>query len=452
MAHPIVLAALLFATEFFAPALPRVEYPAAAVREGLRQRLDAKLTLTMEIAANGLISQVEVLSHENLPAEELASAVAFFKAQLEGKRALRPAEQDGKPVACTYRHIFVWTVAYPPPTEYRYPDDLPRDGQYFEDLPDLPRARIRLDVAPPVPLVETPDGRAVPVERFREELDAKARSLMDPASLREIREGPLGLLTDETDAATLDFCLATLKAVPVEFVRVFAPVLPQAPSIPSYRAYLFRRPQDLMEFQKAMGVPRWADGAYLGTLRVLSASTGHGHPYRVREVLVHEQVHALVRELLLPRTAAPMWLNEGLAEVFAGSRIDEKGRMAFGTVDRKEALDRRSGKVWTARSRLHLLYLWDRQSALKGRLAAGLVYDRWSPGEDLSEGELQRFYAASWGLTRALLGEGPALPAPAFLDYLRDLQGGVTARAAFAARFGSFEEAESKLWKALRKW
>jgi hypothetical protein len=126
--------------------------------------------------------------------------------------------------------------------------------------------------------------------------------------------------------------------------------------------------------------------------------------------------------------------------------------MAFGTVERKEALDRRSGKVWTARSRLHLLYLWDRQSALKGRLAAGLVYDRWSPGEDLSEGELQRFYAASWGLTRALLGDAPALPAPAFLGYLRDLQGGASPREAFTARFGSFEEAEGKLWKALRKW
>ena len=451
MLNASFLAALLFAVEFTAPALPRLEYPPAAVRENLKHRVDAKLTLSMEIAADGRISKVAFESQENLPADALEATVAFFRGQLEGKLA-RPAERDGRSVACTYRHIFVWPLAYPPPAEYRYPDDLPRDGQYQEDLPDLPRSRIRLDGAPPVPLVETPDGRAIPVERFREELDAKARAVMDPASLRELRDGPLTLLTDETDAATLDLCLATLKALPVEFARVFALVLPQAPAIPAYRAFLFRRPGGLVEFQAAMGVPRWADGAYLGTLRVLSASTGHGHPYRAREVLIHEQVHALVRELLLPRTSAPAWLNEGLAEVFAGSRIDEKGKMTFGMVDRKEALDRRTGKVWTARSRLHLLYLWDKQSALKGRLAAGLVYDRWSPGEDLSERELQRFYAASWGLTRALLGDDPAHPAPAFIDYLRDLQGGAPSRAAFTARFGSLEDAEKTLWKALRKW
>ena len=445
------LAALLFAVEFTAPVLPRVDYPPAAVREGIRHRVDAKLTLKMDIAADGAITNVGLVAQENLPADALDPTVAFFRAQLEGKTA-RPAERDGKPVACTYRHIFVWTLAYPPPTEYRYPDDLPRNGQYFEDLPDLPRPRIRLDATPPVPLVETPDGRQVPVEQFRGELDARARALLAPAPLKEVREGPLELLTDEPDAAMVDFCLDILRAAPVQFVRIFAPVLPEQPSIPPYRAYLFRRPQDQMEFQKAMGVPRWADGAYLGTLRILSASTGQGHPWRAREVLIHEQVHALVRELLLPRTTAPAWLNEGLAEVFAGSRIDDKGRMAFGTVERKEALDRRTGKVWVARSRLHLLYLWDRQSALKGRLVPGLLYDRWSPGEDLSEGEVQRFYAAAWGLTRMLLGDDPAHPPAAFLDYIRDLREGKGAREAFIARFGPLEDVDRALWKALRKW
>jgi len=422
-----LLAALVFAAELTAPALPRVDYPPAEVREDIKHRVDAKLTLTMEVAADGLISKVELVTQENLPAASVETTVEFFRGQLEGKRA-GPAEQDGRPVACTYRYIFVWPLAYPPPEEHHYPDDLPRNGQYFDDLPDLPRPAIRLDVAPPVPMVGTPDGREIPVERFREELDTRARALLAPATLREIREGPLELLTDESDAALVDFCVSTLRAAPVEFVRVFAPVLPEKPSIPPYRVYLFRRPQDLMEFQKSMGVPRWADGAYLGTLRILSASTGQGHPYRAREVLIHEQVHALVRELLLPRDTAPVWLNEGLAEIFAGSRIDDKGRMAFGTVDRQETLDRRTGKVWSARSRLHLIYLWDKRSALKGRLAPGLLYGRWSPGEDLDDRELQRFYAAAWGLTRLLLREDPTHPPAAFLDYIRDLRDGKPAR------------------------
>ncbi len=445
------LFALLFALEFTAPAIPRVEYPPAAVREDLRHRVDAKLTLTMAIAADGLIGQVAFESQENLPPGEVGAVVEFFRAQLEGGRA-RPAERNGKPVACTYRHIFVWPLYHPPPEEYRYPDDLPRGGQYYEDLPDLPRPRIRLDAAPPVPLVSTPDGREVTVERFRAELDAKARSLMDPAALHEVRDGPLTMVTDEPDAATVDFCLAVLKAVPVEFVRVFAPLMPQTPAVPVTHAYLFRRPQDLAEFQSALGVPRWADGAYLGTLRLLSASTGQGHLYRTREILIHEQVHALVRELLLPRTTAPVWLNEGLAEVFAGSRIDETGRMAFGTVERKEFLDRRTGRAWTARSRLHQVYLWDRQRALRGRLVPGLIFDRWSPEEDLNGGELQRFYASAWALTRLLLGDDPARPAPAFLDYIRDLRAGRPAQSAFTVRFGPIEGVDRALWKALRKW
>jgi hypothetical protein len=451
MLHALLPALLLLAAEFTAPALPRVEYPPPEVQPDLRHRLDARLTLTMEVAADGLVTKVAFESQENLPEGAVDGTVAFFRGQLEGKRA-RPAERDGRPIACTYRHIFVWPLAYPPPQEFRYPDDLPRNGQYSEDLPDLPRTRIRLDTAPPVPLVSTPDGRQVTVEAFLDELDAKARALMDPAAFHTVREGPLTVATDETDGAMVELCLAVLKAVPVEFARVFRPLLPEAPAVPGFRVYLFRRPQDFLEFQGALGVPRWADGAYLGTLRLLSASTGQGHPWRTREVLIHEQVHALVREILLPRASAPVWLNEGLAEVFAGSRIDEKGRMLFGTVERKEAVDRRTGKTWTGRSRLHQIYLWEKQSALKGRLIPSLLYDRWAPAEDLNEREIQRFYASSWALTLLLLGDDPAVPDPAFLDFVRDLRAGFQAPQAFTARFGPWDAVDQRLWKAVRRW
>lgn len=451
MTHPFALAGLLLAVEFTAPALPRVEYPPARVREDLSHRVDAKMTLQMGIAADGTITGVVLVEQENLPAPAVEKTVAFFRDQLEGARA-RPAERDGRPVACTYKHVFVWPLYYPPPEEHHFPDDLPRNGQYYEDLPDLPRPRIRLDTAPAVPLVGTPDGRMVPVEEFRTELDAKARALMDHGAFREVREGPLTLLTDEPEREVVDLAADTLRALPAVFAGVFGPLLKEAPAFPPYRAYLFRRPADLVEFQSALGVPRWADGAYLGTLRLLSATTGQGHPYRAREILIHEQVHALVREFLLPRATVPVWLNEGLAEVFAGSRIDEKGRMLFGTVERKEFADRRSGMRWSARSRLHQLYLWDRQSALKGRLVPGLLYERWTPAEDLQEREVQRFYAAAWALTRLLLGEDPERPSPAFLDFIRDLRAGMSPRAAFASRFGSMEETDRALWRALRKW
>jgi hypothetical protein len=441
---------LLFAAETQPPELPQVRYPVWKQKDDIKRRVDAHLTLQMEIAADGAISRVIYLEQEKIPEDQVEGFVLFFRTQLEGRKA-KPAFQDGKAVACTYKYIFVWPLFVPPPEKHHYPDDYlrqkeaaPRGGEPAEIIKLLEVERL--------PYIRTPDGREIPLEQFRSELDAAARRLMDARGLRQVTEGPMTLLTDDPSADAVAFYTGILKALPSTFARPFKPVLPDPPSIPAFKCYLFRSPMALPEFQKALGVPHWADGAYLGSLKILAASSSGGHPYRTREVLIHEETHFMVHELLTPKVTCPVWLNEGLAELFSGSRIDREGRMVFSAIDPGEYLDKRSGKVWIPCSALHRRLLWETRSRLKGILLRPLLSGAMDPREESTEEALRQFYAASWAFVRFLAGDEKTAVKPEFLDLLRAINEGKDARVFLLTQYGTTAEMEKAFWKAIKKW
>ena len=91
----------------------------------------------------------------------------------------------------------------------------------------------------------------------------------------------------------------------------------------------------------------------MGALKILAASIPSGNPFHTRKLLIHEETHFLVRELLIPKADCPVWLNEGLAEVFRGLAHQPRGPMTFSAMDAGEYLDKRAGKIWMSRSEIH---------------------------------------------------------------------------------------------------
>ena len=448
---PVFLAlALVFAAESQSPELPQVRYPAWEQKDDIRRRVDAHLTLQMEIAADGVISRVTFIAQENIPAERLENYVESFKSQLEGRKA-KPAMRDGRAIACTYKHIFVWPLFVPPPERHRYPEDEPRRRSEM-DGEGAPTEAVKLREVEHRSYVDTPDGREIPMETFKAELDSKARSLMNSAAIRERKDGPMLLCTDEPSAEQMAFTTDILRALPVTFSTLFKNVLPPHPALPEFTVYLFHSPGALAQFQKALGVPHWADGSYMGALKILAASISSGHPYRTREILIHEETHFLVRELLIPKTACPVWLNEGLAEVFSGSRIDRAGHMTFSAIDAGEYLDKRTGRVWMSRSEIHRRLLVEEHSALKGNVLKRLLTGDLDPGENTPEEAIRRFYACAWAFTRFLIGDGNIAVRREFLDLIAALNAGRDARTVLLASYSTYEDMEKMFWKAVRKW
>jgi tetratricopeptide (TPR) repeat protein len=67
------------------------------------------------------------------------------------------------------------------------------------------------------------------------------------------------------------------------------------------------------QFQTLAGAPEWAAGVYDGRIKIPTVGA-FDNPERLQRTLAHEFAHAVVAQLA--GTAAPQWLNEGLAELF----------------------------------------------------------------------------------------------------------------------------------------
>jgi tetratricopeptide (TPR) repeat protein len=74
------------------------------------------------------------------------------------------------------------------------------------------------------------------------------------------------------------------------------------------------------QFRDITRVPAWTAAAYDGRIRV-PIRGALAQPDQLDRVLAHEYVHAVVA--MLGGRNVPVWLNEGLAEVFEGGRSDE---------------------------------------------------------------------------------------------------------------------------------
>ncbi|HEX5758254.1 MAG TPA: hypothetical protein VF121_03590 [Thermoanaerobaculia bacterium] len=179
-----------------------------------------------------------------------------------------------------------------------------------------------------------------------------------------------------------------------------------------------------------------------------SGHTGHGlvalfdgglRRAEVGGTLVHELTHLVNRRAIGP--ALPSWLDEGIADELAMSRLDEAGRLAPGTLGGAVVEEGFRRQLFGAPAALH-------------RLARGLEEGRLRPLPELLDLDWAPFVAAAgarhhyphaaFWVRYLLEGEDGAL-APAFRAFLAGVAaGGSAAPEALRARLGrSWEELEA---------
>jgi hypothetical protein len=232
---------------------------------------------------------------------------------------------------------------------------------------------------------------------------ARARSRLSGAETAG-RLGPYALYTDVERSARLD----RLDRIASEVEGAYRGRYGRRPlGEPAEAVVLFAREKDYRAFQN--------ESARLSGLAA-SGHSGHGlvalydggRPgEELASTLVHELAHLLNRRAVGP--ILPSWLDEGIADDLAQSRIDARGRIEPGTLGGVTVRASRRVEMYGARAALE-------------QLARGVEAGRLRPLPELLSLEWERFvgrgsdlhYAQSSFFVRYLLdGEGGAL-APGF--------------------------------------
>jgi hypothetical protein len=281
--------------------------------------------------------------------------------------------------------------------------------------------------------------RAVPARPPDREQLATARKLLAGGGTAG-HLGPYLFYTDARDAELLAF----LDRVAAGIEETYGARYGRAPlGKPAEAVVLFAGEAEYKSFQDRD--PQLAE-------RAASGHSGHGIVAlfdggrlrrEVAATLVHELAHLLNRRALGP--LLPSWLDEGIADDLAQSRLDDSGRLLPGTL---------SGARAKVGNRIHI---YGAQAGL-ARLAQTIDAGALPPLPQLLDLPWQGFVGSEDGLNylhaaffvRYLLeGEGGAL-APPFRAYLKDAgEGGTVAPEALRERLGrSWEELEA----GFRKW
>jgi hypothetical protein len=302
---------------------------------------------------------------------------------------------------------------------------LPWLGPYPETL----RERA-VDLAPTLPAVEVvPRSRATPEQPAEPMPPRPLPGRPPPADLlarvidrlsperRQLRLGPYAATTDVQDPALL----ALLAGLAGEVEAVYRTRFGVVPVGEAREVIVLFRDQDAYT-RLAREDERIAEIASAGhTVNGLVAHYAGERPAaEVGATLVHELVHVLNRRALGP--ALPPWLDEGMAEDLAQSRLTLDGRLDPGGLG-GEAYDR--GDHVELRGGLAAALVL--QEAIADGAAPRVEEMLASPWQEfVAAGREQRYDAACFFVRYLLVGEGGGL-APQFRAYLASIaQGGPT--------------------------
>lgn len=283
----------------------------------------------------------------------------------------------------------------------------------------------------PVISAAPPDRQAslVRLDRVREILGGRAR---------ETTLGPYGLLTDLGDER-LGRQLGPLVASLAESYRERFGLDPGAPR--GETIVIFDRERDYREFERedlrlagletlgytGQAILSAADSAEPVVSTLVVTFLGDREPELLREILVHELTHMLNRRAVGPYL--PPWLEEGLAEDLAWSRVDSSGRLVVGSWG--GSADTRHYS-WARRAIAMSTSLSGSRAALSALLGSWRtpfrpeleVLARLSWEALVTPASRALLYAQSGFLTRYLLDGAGKGSARGFRAYLVDVAGG----------------------------
>jgi len=308
---------------------------------------------------------------------------------------------------------------------------------------------------------------AAPLDRQEELVKlARARELLG-ARAREATLGPYRLVTD-LGVDRLDPSLERLVSTLADSYRERFGLDPGPPR--GEVIVIFTREREYRDFERddlrleGLETQGYAATALLtdadeptvddvGTLVV--TYLGDRHPQLLREILVHELTHMLNRRAVGPYL--PPWLEEGLAEDLAFSRIDASGRLMLGSwggsvATRAYAWNPRAASLSTtfsgSRAALDaLLKSWRSPYRPELELLSRLSWEML-----VTPASRPLLYAQSAFLTRYLLDGAGDESAVNFRAYLADVAGGELGSDALWSRLDSRPgELEEDLYLWLRR-
>ena len=212
--------------------------------------------------------------------------------------------------------------------------------------------------------------------------------------------GPFTLYTDVANSQLLDRLSAVAAGVETAYRKRFNL---EPGSLDNAVVVLFEEEDDYREFEAAEQRIAAADSQGFTSEGLSIFYTGTQQQEAIVAVMIHELAHLLGRRVFLSQI--PPWLDEGIAQDLAFSRIDDSGRIRLGTLSSVETHLNALVETWNSPSRASLIELTslDWQAFI----------------EPTSRPER---YAQSAFLIRYLLDSGDERLRSGFLQYLSNLK------------------------------
>ena len=258
------------------------------------------------------------------------------------------------------------------------------------------------------------------------------------------------VISDATEEATIDVVARNMESIYDIFHSLFDPHIEPLPEHFRTVVYLFRRQSSVVSLQRELGSTGFGAGFY----RSPGLMAFHQQVQTSEQLLhsmFHEAFHAFAdSHLTPPGKKLPLWVEEGLAEYFANSRI-ERGHLIPGKISgSKYILFHRRSREFRGTARWSLK---EARTALRSG-DAPTVAELWEAGPDSFYGvRYQSYYGFSWLLTHFLRhGREEWEDQQAFGTMLLYLVEGYSGRDAIAVAYGTTpEELQAEFERYVRR-
>ena len=363
---------------------PQLLSPVAMAGTGI----DPEVELKVDIDENGAVSRVQVLAIEpSTRFDDLLRSSVTENLKRWRYGPARDAEDNPVPSSMSWRMKFLSTERR---SETR-PGAL--DVEVDEDL----RA---LTGSGSLPLNYRPPTRQERAERLSGIVES-AEKYIDRTHRRRSETPRFIVISDAEDASTVDILAGNMESVFDVFHSIFDEHIEPMPQNWKLVVYLYRRQDSLKQLNRDIGGRAFSNGFYQSP--GLLAFHQEVHYYdQLLNTMLHEAFHAFSdSHLTAPGKNLPRWAEEGLAEYFANSRI-ENGRLITGELNQGRYVvpHGRSGPV-----RLQSESAWSvREARLSLRQGeAPSIVELIEATADTFYGErYQVFYGFSWLFTHFL--------------------------------------------------